>query len=73
MTYCQISNIRHTLVSNISADHSSCGLLALLQLHIYSLLNAWLQWSGQSQMQDEMRNIQALGFGVANVRDLTVG
>ena len=33
-------------------------LLALLQLHLHSRLNTWLQWIGQRQLQDETRNIK---------------
>ena len=39
------------------------SLSALLQLHLHSRLNTWLQWIGQYQLQDETRNIKLLGFG----------
>ena len=41
----------------------------LLQPHLHSRLSTWLQWIEQRQMQDETRNIYALGFGI---RGLTV-
>ena len=44
----------------------------LLQLHLHSQLNTWLQWIGQRQLQYETRNIQILGFGVTHVKGLTV-
>ena len=43
---------------------------ALLQLHIHSRLNTWLQWIGQTQLQDEMSYIKVLWFGVAYIRGL---
>ena len=45
---------------------------SLLQLHLHSQCNTWLQWIGQRQLQEEMRNIEVLGFGVAYVRGLMV-
>ena len=45
---------------------------ALLQLHLHSRLNTWLQWIGQRQLQDETRNIQSLWFGASYIRDLMV-
>ena len=47
-------------------------LSALLQLHLHYLLNTWLPWIGQRQLQDEMRNIQVLGFGASYIRDFTI-
>ena len=44
----------------------------LLQLHLYSRLNTWLQWIGQRQLQGEIRNIYVLGSGATYIRDLTV-
>ena len=46
-------------------------LSALLQLHLHSQLNTWLQWTGQRQLQDETRNIYVLGFVAAYIRELT--
>ena len=43
---------------------------ALLQLHLHSRLNTWLQQIAQRQLQDETRHI--LGFGASYIRDLTV-
>ena len=47
-------------------------LSALLQLHLHSQLNTWLQWIGQRQLQDETRNIYVLGLGASYIRELTV-
>ena len=47
-------------------------LSALLQLHLHSQLNTWLQWIRQRQLQDETRNINVLGLGVTYIRELTV-
>ena len=47
-------------------------LSALLQLHLSYLLNTWIQWIGQRQLHDQMRNISVLEFGAAYIRDFTV-
>ena len=47
-------------------------LSALLQLHLHSRLNAWLQGVGQRRLQDEMRIISILGFGASYIKDSTV-
>ena len=47
-------------------------LSALLQLHLHSQLNTWLQWTWQRQLQDETRNIYVLGSGASYIRELTV-
>ena len=49
-------------------------LSALLQLHLHSRLNAWLQMVeiGQRQPSEETRNIYILGFGAVYIRGLTV-
>ena len=47
-------------------------LLALLQLHLHSPLNTWLQYIAQRQLQAKMRNIQVVRFGKSYIRDLTV-
>ena len=47
-------------------------LSALLQLHLHFRLNAWLQWTGQRQLQGGTRNIEVLGFGVPYTRGLVV-
>ena len=47
-------------------------MLLLLQLHLHSLLNTWLHWIGQRQLQDEMRNIEVWGFGATCIGGLTV-
>ena len=44
----------------------------LLQLHLYSRLNTWLQWIGQKQPDDETRNIKLLELSAPYIRDLTV-
>ena len=46
-------------------------LSALLQLHLHSRLNTWLQKVGQRRLQDETRIISALGFGSSYIRDFT--
>ena len=58
--YSQISNISRTLVDNKIVDDSDAlehRLSALLQLHLHSRLNTWLQWIGQIPLQDDARNI----------------
>ena len=70
MDYRQFSNIRHTLVDIKIVNQSDVvGNRPSVLLH--SRLNTWLQWIGQRQLQDEMRNIYVLGFG-ATLRDSTV-
>ena len=44
-------------------------LSALLQLHLRSPLNTWLEYIAQRQLQAEMRNINVLGFGATCIRD----
>ena len=46
-------------------------LSALLQLHLHSRVNTWLQWIGHRQLQDETRNIKVLEFGAPYVSDFT--
>ena len=48
------------------------NLSALLQLHLHSRLNTWLQWIEQRQLQHEKRTISVLGFGVTYIRDFVV-
>ena len=59
--YHQTSNISRTLVGNKIVDHSdvvgASSPVALLLLHLHPRLNAWLQWIGQRQLQDDARNI----------------
>ena len=45
-------------------------LLVLIQLHLHARFNAWLQWIGQGQPQDQVRNIYVLGFGAPHIRGL---
>ena len=47
-------------------------LSALLQLNLNPGLNAWFQWIGQRQLQDETRIVYVLGFGASYIRDFTV-
>ena len=47
-------------------------LSALLQLHLHSQFNTWLQWIGQRELQDETRTIYVLGLGASYIRELTV-
>ena len=48
-------------------------LSVLLQLHLDSRLNIWLQGIRQRQAQDSTRIFEVLGFGVPYIRDLMVG
>ena len=73
--YRQTSNIRRALLGNEFVDHSDVvGAIPvrLLQPHLDSRLNAWLQLIGQRQLQDQTRNIYVLGFGASYVRGLMV-
>ena len=47
-------------------------LSALLQLHLHSRLNTWLQRVGRRRLQDEMRIISILGLGASYIREFTV-
>ena len=47
-------------------------LLEMLQLHLYSRVNTWLQLIGHRQLQDETRNISIVGFGALYIRDFMV-
>ena len=47
-------------------------LSALLQLHLHSRLNIWLQWIRQRQPQDNTRILWELGFSASYISDLTV-
>ena len=47
-------------------------LSALLQLHLHSQLDTWLQWIGQRPLQEWTRNIQVLGFGATYTRGFMV-
>ena len=47
-------------------------MLALLQLHLHSRLNTWLQWIGQRQLHDDKTNIAVLEFGATYIRDSNV-
>ena len=44
----------------------------LLQLHLHSPLNNWLQFIAQRQLDAETGNISVLGFGASYSRDFTV-
>ena len=76
LDYRKVSNIRGTLVDNKIVDHSdvvgAAPTSALLQLHLHSQLNTWLQWIGQRQLQDKTRNIYVSGLGASYIRELTV-
>ena len=69
--YNQTSNVSHTLVGNKIVDHTDVvgglkhGLSGLLQLHLHSRLNAWLQWIGQRYEKH-----LSFGFDVSSIRDL---
>ena len=62
--------IGYSQTSNISGSLE--GLSALLQLHIHSRLNTWLQLIGQRQLQDETKIIHVLEFGATYIRGLAV-
>ena len=47
-------------------------LSALLQLHLHSQLNTWLQWIERRQPQEDTRNIWVSGFGATYTRGFTV-
>ena len=71
----KVSNIRCTLVGNKIVDHSDVvgaapkqRLSALLQLHLHSQLNTWLQLIGQRQQQGETSNIYVLGLDAFYIR-----
>ena len=75
INYRQVSNISRTLVGNkllITQMELEHRLSALLQLHLHSQLNTFLQWIDQRQLQDETRNIYVWGLGVPYIRDLMV-
>ena len=59
--YCQTSNISHTIVGNKIVDHSRCSWSITgrrCSNYIFIIdFNIWLQWIGQTQLQDEMGNI----------------
>ena len=70
--YREISDMSYTLVGIkilISQMYLEHHLSTLLQLHLHSHLNTWLQWIGQRQLQDD---IQVLVFGAFYIRGLTV-
>ena len=72
MHYRETSNISRTLVGNNIVDHLNVVWQALLELHLDTRFNTWLQLIVQKQLQDETRGIYVWGFGAANIRDLTV-
>ena len=64
--YRQTTNISHTLVGNKLVAHSGERLAVLLQLHLHSRLNTWLQWTDQRQLQDvttEHMNLRTFNLG----------
>ena len=62
-TYNQTSNIRGKLLGDEIVDHSDDAVGAA-QIHLYSLLNTWLKWIRQRQLQDGMWCVSYLGFDV---------
>ena len=68
--YHETSNKTSTLVGNKTVEDSDV-VSALLQIHLHSPLNTWLQLIGQRQLQDETRNNEVLGFGAPYIRGLT--
>ena len=67
-TYRQISNISGTLVDDKIVGH----LDVVVQLHPHFWLNTGLQWIGQRHLQEETRNIEAMGFGASYIKGLAV-
>ena len=57
------------VISQIQLEYR---LSALLQLHLHSPFNTWLEWIWQRQLQDETRNIYVICFGVPDTSGLTV-
>ena len=71
--YHETSNISHSLVGKIFFDHSDeleHHLSALLQLHLHSRFNSWLQWFRERQLQDKTRNIKVYRFGAIIVSSM---
>ena len=66
------SNISRTFVGNKIVDNSDVVGQALLQLHLHSQLNTWLQWIEWRQPQEDTRNIWVSGFGATYTRGFTV-
>ena len=54
--YRQTFDVSHTLVSNISLDHSDRVGAAPIQLNLHSQVNIWLQLIGQRKVQDGTKN-----------------
>ena len=75
--YHKTANIRYILVVNKIVDHSDVVGASLLKLHLHYRLVTWLQFIEQRHMQDETRNISALGFvglyiwGWTIIKDMT--
>ena len=68
--YRKFYNISRILVGNEIVDLFSW---AMIQLHLHSRLNTWLQWNGQWQLQDEKRKkLKFWGIWCSYIRDLTV-
>ena len=65
-TYRQTFNISRTLVGK------KCWSFRCSSSNYTFILDTWLQWVGQSQLQDETRNVYVLGFGAAYIRGLVV-
>ena len=63
----QTSNNRRILVRNKRVDHS-----ALLQLHLNSRLNIWLQWITQRQMETRRETFKFCDLVILIFRGLTV-
>ena len=49
--YRKTSNISRTLVGNKIVDNSD-----VVQQHLHSQLNTWLQWTERRQLQEDTRN-----------------
>ena len=47
-------------------------LSALLQLHLHSRLNTWLQWIGRSHPKTRRETFMFFGFGASYDRSFTV-
>ena len=75
LPYCQLDPTEHISMefyskfksfrSRKTLENVVCDMAAILSRPQW--VNTWLQWIGQRQLQDEMRNIKVLGFGAAYI------
>ena len=60
LKYRKTSNLSRTFVGNNIVDNSDvvgAAPVALLQLHLHSQLNTWVQWIERRQLREDTRNI----------------